>query len=113
MATATANLLLTETVLGLAAAAQRLPPARGNRPVNSSTIWRWIKDGIKLSDGTTLRLEAVRLSGRWLTSVEALARFIDAQTPDLGEQPAPIPRSVPQRRRAHEWADAELQRRGC
>jgi hypothetical protein len=46
-----------------------------------SCIFRWIADGVQSPDGSIVRLEAVRMGGRWLTSVEALHRFAEAQTP--------------------------------
>jgi hypothetical protein len=59
--------LTTETLVGLPAAARHLPPYRGGRPVNPVTLWRWITTGVQLTDGRRVRLEAVRLGGRWLT----------------------------------------------
>src|SRR5262245_46496679 len=70
-----------EELLSLPQAARRFPPFRQDRPVNPSTVWRWISAGVKLPGGRRIRLGAIRLSGRWLTSVEAIERFITAQTP--------------------------------
>jgi Protein of unknown function (DUF1580) len=70
----------SEQLLSLPQAARRFPPYRQDRPVNPSTVWRWISGGVKLPDGSRVKLGAVRLSGRWLTSVEAIERFIAAQT---------------------------------
>jgi hypothetical protein len=41
--------------------------------------------GTKAPDGRVVRLEAIRLGGRWLTSVEALQRFAAALTPSFAE----------------------------
>jgi hypothetical protein len=70
----------TETLLNLNAASRLLPPSRKNKPVNESTLWRWITAGVKLKSGTVLRLEGVRCASRWLTSREALQRFMQRQT---------------------------------
>jgi hypothetical protein len=105
---ASASRILSETTLSLAQAAARLPSFRLGKPVNASTVWRWINDGVKLPDGTTVRLEAVRLAGRWLTSAEALARFADAQTPHA-KRTAELPPRIPQRHRSDfERAEREL-----
>lgn len=98
--------------LSLAQAARRLPSARQGRPVSASCIWRWIFVGVRLPDGTTVRLEAARLSGRWLTSEQAIARFIATQTPALDVPPAPTPRTPTARQRAADRAARELEKIG-
>jgi len=50
---------------------------------------RWILNGTKRQDGQLVRLEALRMGSRWITSVEAIQRFAEALTP--GAQPAPKP----------------------
>jgi hypothetical protein len=102
--------ILARGGLSLGQVARRFPPYRGDRPGSPSTVWRWIVVGVRLADGSRLRLEAVRLSGRWLTSEPALARFIRAQTPQLDADPATPPRTPGQRSRAAEWAAEELDR---
>jgi hypothetical protein len=57
-------------------------------------------------------LEAVRLGGRWVTSREALQRFAERLTPDLGNRPAPAPRTPTARRRAAEQAAKQLEALG-
>jgi hypothetical protein len=115
MSTTTANLpidLRSEQLLSLPQAARRFPPYRRDRPVNPSTIWRWIASGVRVPGGGRVRLGAVRLSGRWLTSIEAIERFVAAQTPHPDDAASPPPRTECQRRRAAERAGAELERRG-
>jgi hypothetical protein len=104
-----------ETLMGLAQAARRLPSGRSDRPVSPSTVFRWVHDGVKLPDGKIVRLEAIRLGGRWLTSVEALERFAVAQTPRLDEtsEPPGLPRSPSVRRRASQRAATELESAGA
>jgi hypothetical protein len=99
--------LQNEQLLGLAEIANLLPPGRRRRPVVASTILRWVIHGVKLASGEVVRLEAVRLGGRWLSSAEALARFAAAQTPTLGDA-RPTPRPPASRRRASERADRKL-----
>jgi hypothetical protein len=116
MSTTTADLpidLRSEQLLSLPQAARRFPPYRRGRPVNPSTVWRWVFVGVRLPGGRRVRLDAVRLSGRWLTSVEAIERFIRAQTPRLGETAGtPAPRTPGRRRRDSERAAAELGKAG-
>ena len=84
----------------LSQAARRFPPYRQNKPVSLSTVYRWITRGVRLRDGTILRLEGARLGGRWLTSGPAIERFISRQTPNFDTSPAPPPRTEAQRERA-------------
>lgn len=104
--------LLGEKLLNLYEAARRLPHGRRNRPVSFSCLLRWITDGVPGPDGNRVRLEGVRLGGRWLTSEEAIARFAARLTPQFDAPAAPVPRTASQRRRESERAAAELERRG-
>jgi hypothetical protein len=105
------NDLTCETLLTLAQAARRFPPARLGRPVNSSTIWRWCRKGVRVDGIGIVRLECVRVSGRWLTSAEAISRFVARQTP-AAEPMTARPRTPGQRRHASERAARELDRIG-
>jgi len=100
--------LTKEQILSLPQAARFLPSFRLGKPVNPATIWRWIADGVKLPDGSRVRLEAIRLGSRWLTSAEALQRFAAAQTPPLTDEAGPPPHTPTQRERAAERAAREL-----
>lgn len=105
----------TETLLSLSQAAKRFPPFRQGRPVSASTVWRWAFDGVVITGGSRVRLDVVRLGGRWLTSVEAIGRFIAAQTPTPAAAEAARAlgtRTPRQRQRAAERAEQELSRRG-
>jgi hypothetical protein len=99
-----------ERTVSLSAAARMLPPGRRGRPVTLSCLLRWVLDGVKTPQGV-VRLEAVRLGGRWITSVEALERFADRQTPKHDADVA-TPRSASSRQRASELAAEELERSG-
>jgi hypothetical protein len=98
--------------LSLPQAARRFPSYRQAKPTSPATVWRWITSGVELADGTRVRLEAVRLSGRWLTSEDAISRFVRSQTPGLDDPPA-APRPPAERRRRSEAAERELKMRGC
>jgi hypothetical protein len=96
----------------LTRAARRVPRTRRDRPVTLSCLLRWVLTGVTGPDGQRVYLEAARLAGRWVTSPGAIRRFIAAQTPRLGTEPAPSPRSPAQRRRAGERAARELENLG-
>src|SRR5271156_2732610 len=86
--------------LRLAQAAKLLPSNRGNKPVTMSCLCRWVLSGVKLPSGAVIRLEAARLSGKWLTSAAAIRRFVAAQTPNINADPAPTTRTARQQQRA-------------
>lgn len=102
--------------LALGQAARRFPSYRNSRPVNPSTVWRWLTDGVRLPSGRRLRLEAARIGGRWLTSAAAIERFIRAQTPALDPEPttksATTNRTAKQRARDTERTRRELDQIG-
>jgi hypothetical protein len=81
-------LLLGDKLLSFAQAARLIPPSRRGRPVSPSCLWRWHRSGVKTPDGRTVRLEAVWLVNRLVTSEEAVRRFIAAQQTDRTLVPA-------------------------
>jgi hypothetical protein len=96
--------LLTERTITLVEAARLVPPGRGGRPTHLSTLLRWIKPGVR-----GVRLEAVRLGGRWVTSREALQRFADRLTATQACPTAPVRTG---RARTDEAVEQELSRLG-
>jgi hypothetical protein len=75
-------MLNTEKIVSFTEAAEALPEING-KAVHPSAIWRWARKGIK-----GIRLETLRLGGRFLTSMEALDRFGKALAAvDAGENP--------------------------
>ena len=100
--------LTTESAITLADAAALLPPARAGRPVTAECILRWILRGCRIPGSTErVRLEALRVGGRWLTSREALQRFAERQTPTFNDSPRI--RTAAARSRASERAEQRLQ----
>jgi hypothetical protein len=106
----------TETLIPLTEACRLVPPGRGGRQTHLSTILRWILKGSKGPGGHLIRLEAMRVGGRWMTSAAALQRFAEALTPHLaaddGRAAVPSPRTPGQRQRASDRAGAELEKLG-
>ncbi len=74
--------LHAENVGTLAEVAAQLPRLSGRR-LHCSTLWRWATRGIR-----GIRLEYIKMGGRLVTSVEAVARFsaklaeLDRQQPE-------------------------------
>jgi hypothetical protein len=102
-----------ETTISLSQAARLLPPGRRGRPVSLSCVLRWVLDGATGPSGERVRLEALRVGARWVTSREALQRFAERLTPQIGDEaPAPAPRSQTRRRRESERAAADLKSLG-
>src|SRR5262249_31811722 len=107
--------LLSEQLISLPQAARRIPPYRGGR-TNPSTIFRWVTKGVRLPDSSLLGLEGIRLAGRWITSSEAVDRFIAAQNsacnPNGDEPRRPAVRTPGQRQKASERASRALDEMG-
>lgn len=109
--------LISENVLSFGQAAKRVPPTRAGRPTSPSTIWRWFSHGCRAADGRLVRLEAVRLGGRWVTTLEAIGRFSAqltcAEPAVLADQiTEPVCRTPTARNRASQRAADELSRVG-
>jgi hypothetical protein len=102
--------MLDETTLSLSQAAKLFPPFRAGRPVHSATLCRWILRGARSPDGSVVRLEAVRRPAGWLTSKQAVQRFLDRLTPRLDSEEFPTDRIC--RTDAASRADHELIRAG-
>jgi hypothetical protein len=100
-------MLTNETLVTLAEAARHIP-ARSGKRIHCSTIWRWHAKGVWTRSGRRVRLEALRLGGRVLTSVEALERFgVELAAANLiDDEPAPSrssrPRTPSKKQRAAE-----------
>jgi hypothetical protein len=93
-------------------AARRVPPARRDRPVTLGCLVRWITSGVIGPQGKRIKLEAARLAGKWVTTPAAIGRFVAAQTPGPGGEPAPAPRTAGKRARASERAGEDLDKVG-
>jgi hypothetical protein len=104
--------LATESLLSLSDAARLIPPVRRGRPVSFQCVLRWVLVGSKTPSGELVKLEALRLGGRWVTSLEALQRFAESLTPQSENTPASPPRTPRQRRRAAERAEEKLEQLG-
>ena len=96
----------------LSRARRRFPPHRQGKSVTLSCLIRWITSGVRSPSGQRVRLEAARLAGRWVTTPQAIARFLAAQTPQFDDPSSPSPATRLARHRASDRAAAELDRLG-
>src|SRR5262245_61856421 len=105
--------LSCETAHNLSDLCQYVPPGRDGTKTHLSTLLRWVLKGVRAADGRVVRLDALRLGGRWISARQALQRFAEALTP-RAEAPAPIqtPRSPSKRQRAAEKAGQQLEAMG-
>jgi hypothetical protein len=99
--------------LSLSAAGRLFPGHRQNGSIHSSTVFRWVTAGAKTAAGQVVRLEAVRVGRRWLTSRGAISRFVAALTPNTDTPPARSPASSTAAQRRAQAAGRELERRGA
>lgn len=107
-------MLFDEEPISLTQAAEKFPGHRGANRLHPATLTRWILKGVRGTDGTVVKLEAVHLGGRWLTSEAALRRFAAALTAagtPAGD--APQSRTPTDRQRASERAADELRDMGA
>lgn len=88
--------VLAETRLTLSGVARRLE-------VSFPTARRWRSHGVVVA-GVRVKLEATRLGGQWVTSVEAVERFVAATNPEAAP-PEPTPAA---RRKASADANRRL-----
>lgn len=108
--------IATERRLYLHAAIKLYPLSHTGRPVHISTVLRHITKGVRLPNGEIVRLEGARLGGRWITSVEAVQRFMERLTAGMLSDPcvasSPTIRTTRQRHRDLKRVDDELAQAG-
>jgi hypothetical protein len=106
--------IANETLISLAAAARCMPAGRNGSPCSLGCVLRWVLRGARSPSGQRVRLEALRLGGRWITSREAIQRFGERLTPplDIGDTSVSPPCTPTQRHRASERAAKELEKLG-
>lgn len=59
---------------------QVFPPNPDGRPVNPSTVWRWIRKGLEGIDGERIRLQVVYRGNAPYVTPEAVQQFFAAVT---------------------------------
>ncbi len=81
----------------------------GGKPCNFTTAWRAVTQGHLLPDGTKLRLEAVRIGGQWVTSKQAIERYVVAMTEAWTDQHNDSPMIATRQQKLCRLATAEAE----
>jgi hypothetical protein len=97
--------LLNETLVTFPGLAKHIPPRRKGKPAHVSSIHRYRNPGIE-----GIRLEAVRVGGIWMTSLEAFARFCARLT--AAKEGAEPTATTPAQSPSAQADDRELERKG-
>src|SRR4030088_923514 len=82
----------TERLINANQAAKIPPPGRGGKQPHISFFIRKFQTG---------EIEALRFGSRWVTSVEAIERWLSRQTAEALGQPAPPPARTSAARQRH------------
>ncbi len=93
----------------------QLFPALGRKGnLSFSTVYRWVTKGLKVPSGKRVRLEASRLGGGWVTTMEAIDRFVDRLTSahETSDQGVCPPELISRRERRAERAGEQLTAKG-
>ncbi len=91
----------------------RIPGHRNGSRTSLSTFIRWAIDGVKLPDGTKVKLRAVRCGHKWLCTDEWFEAFLDAQAAPFSTPATTPPRSPAARARASAAASKRLEAMGA
>lgn len=84
------------------------------RGMHPATVGTYITKGDRMPDGSRLKLRAVRVGSKWMTTYEWIDQFIETRTAAfVGRADTPAPRSPSETLRAAEHASAELARMGA
>lgn len=90
--------ILSENPIGLAQLAKKIRSHRRVGHVSTQACWRWATKGVALPGGQVVKLEVLRLAGRYLTSWAAFERFVASQQSVESAAPLPAPARSPGRR---------------
>jgi len=71
-------MILDPTAMSVSQVARRLPSRTAGKSLNPSTVARWVTHGCKRSDGSRVRLEAIRIGYTLLVTETGLAAFLAA-----------------------------------
>jgi len=69
-----------EILYPLSQAAKRFLPKRNGRTASPTTLWRWSKKGLRMPDGTRIKLQVWHCGGSIYTTATACREFIESQT---------------------------------
>lgn len=107
------NRILNEGPESFSTLAKRFRSSRRDGCMTPQCLWRWHKKGAKRPDGSIVRLEAIVVSGRYLSSFAAIERYIAAQNESIACPPLPAAeRNSDRRSKASAAAAANLSAAG-
>jgi len=69
--------LINEQPMSIAVARRQYIPSIDHRPISPATAYRWIHKGVLAGDGTRIRLEAAKVGRSFMTTKEAVDRFLN------------------------------------
>jgi hypothetical protein len=87
-------------------------PGRAGKHVHFCTVWRWITQGVRGPGGQRVRLDALRVGSRWVTSARALQDFAETLTPKWDDM-SPAPRTQRQANRAARQSGERLRKQNA
>lgn len=76
--------LLREDAVSLTDARKNLIPKFTGKPVSAPTIYRWVAKGLRVRDGSRVKLEAIRIGREFITTKQAVHRFLGELTARAG-----------------------------
>lgn len=77
-----------------------------------ATIWRWVRKGVRINDGTRVCLEVDQIGGRVFTTVEKVVAFNDRVAIGRGLKKEVRLRTPKQRQAAYDRAKKECEKLG-
>jgi hypothetical protein len=104
--------IINEKPFPLAEATKLIPAGRNGKKCHLSTLIRWVEIGTPGPSGELVRLAALRLGGRWVTTRSAIQAFAEALTPKFSSKPTRRHRTINKRRQAAERAGKALEAAG-
>lgn len=105
--------ILGEGPIGMSVAARRLGVYRQGKGMHPSNVTRMHHKGFRDAAGNVVKLEAIRLQGRLVTSWPAVVRYIQAQQVAASAENTIPPRSPAARTKASVEAGRRLEEMGC
>jgi hypothetical protein len=84
---------ITADVMRVGQVAAKVKSTKNDRTIHSTTVLKWIKRGVRLPDGTTLKLRATKRPGGWMIAPADLGEFLEVYAAAAAEEvssPAPV-----------------------
>jgi hypothetical protein len=66
--------------------ARQVPSTKGEGTIHTTTVLKWIRRGVRLPDGTILRLRARKRPGGWMVNQSDLDEFLERYATAAAEE---------------------------